>query len=168
MKRLTFAIAGLALAGGVGMWGCGSSSSTSTSPSNTVVYTVPLLASNETTLASQAEINGKGTAVITIHKDTNTIDFAVSLSGFPPNSSAILSHIHGPNAPAGVATGVYINTGLSPGTAIPMPDGSATYSFNAVQSDATHVQSVLASPSQFYFNVHTPVNPNGAVRGQLQ
>jgi hypothetical protein len=169
MKRLTIAIAGLALAGGVGMWGCGSSSSTSTSPSNTVVYTVSLLASNETSLASQAEINGKGTAVITIHKDTNTIDFAVSLSNFPPGSSAILSHIHGPNAPAGVAAGVFINTTLTPGTAIQMPNGSATYSFNGVSpSDSTLIPQVLANPSQFYFNVHTPLNPAGAVRGQLQ
>jgi hypothetical protein len=169
MKRLTIAIAGLALACGAGIWGCGSNSSTSTSPSNIVVYTVPLLGTNEVTLASQAEIAAKGTAVITIHKDTNTIDFAVSLSGFPNGSSAILSHIHGPNAPAGVAAGVFINTGLTAGTAIQMPNGSATYSFNGVTpTDSTQIPQILANPSQFYFNVHTPVNPGGAIRGQLQ
>jgi CHRD domain len=167
MKRLTTALGTLAIMSGGVVWGCGGNSSTATSPSNTVVFSVPLLGTNEVTLASQAEIAAKGTAVITVHKDTNAVDFAVSLSGFPNGSSAILSHIHGPNAPAGVATGVYIDTGLNAGTAIQMPNGSATYNLTA-QSDATHVGAVLANPSQFYFNVHTPVNPGGAIRGQLQ
>ncbi len=167
MKRLTIVLGTLVIAAGAFVWGCGSNSTTSTSPSNTVVFTVSLLGSNETALASQAEINAKGTAVITVHKDTNAVDYAVSLTNFPPNSSAILSHIHGPNAPAGVAASVYIDTGLTAGTAIQMPTGSATYNLT-FQSDATHVGAVLANPSQFYFNVHTPVNPGGAVRGQLQ
>jgi hypothetical protein len=175
MKRLTIAIGTVVLAGGAAIWGCGSNS---TSPTNApVVYTVNLLASNETTLASQAEINGKGTAVITVHPTRDgagnvtggTIDFSVSLSGFPNGSSAILSHIHGPNAPAGVAAGIFIDTGLNAGTAIQMPNGSATYSFTSVSpTDQTKIAQVLANPSQFYFNVHTPVNPAGAVRGQLQ
>jgi hypothetical protein len=131
------------------------------------VYSVPLLGTNETSLSSQAEINAKGTAVITIHKDTNAIDFAVSMSNFPPGSSAILAHIHGPNAPAGVATGVYVSTGLAPGTAIQMPNGSGTFNLT-MGSDADHVNAILANPSQFYFNVHTPLNPGGAIRGQLQ
>ncbi len=177
MKRLTIVLGTLAIGVGGVVWGCGGNSSTSTGPSNTVVYTVNLLAANETQLASQAEINGKGTAVITVHPTRDsagnvtggTVDFSVSLSGFPPGSSAILSHIHGPNAPAGVAAGVFIDTGLTAGTAIPMPNGSATYSFTSVNpSDQTKVGQVLANPSQFYFNVHTPLNPGGAVRGQMQ
>ena len=167
MRRLTIALGGLVLAGvAAGIWACGSSS-TSPSASNLVIYNVALLASNETSLSSQAEINAKGTAVITIHKDTNNIDFAVSLSNFPANSSAILAHIHGPNAPAGVATGVYVTTGLAPGTAIQMPNGSGTFNLTW-QSDADHVNAILGSPSTFYFNVHTPLNPGGAIRGQLQ
>ena len=32
------------------------------------------------------------------------------------------------------------------------------------QTDATNI---AANPAGFYFNVHTPLNPGGAVRGQL-
>lgn len=166
MKRLTIALAGAVLAGTAAIWGCGSSS-TSPSPSNTTIFTVQLLGPNEPALTSQAEINAKGTAVITIHKDTNNIDFAVSMSNFPPNSSAIMAHIHGPNAPAGVAAGVFVSTGLAPGTAIQMPNGTGTFNLT-MQTTADKVSQILASPSQFYFNVHTPLNPGGAIRGQLQ
>jgi hypothetical protein len=162
MRRLTIALLGLVLAGAAAtLWGCGSS----TSPSNSVVYTVPLLASNETSLSSQAEINATGTAVITIHKDTNVIDFAVSMSNFPAGSSAIAAHIHGPNGPAGVATGVFVSAQVS--SPVQMPNGSGTYNVT-VSSDANHVSQIVASPSTFYFNVHTPLNPGGAIRGQLQ
>ncbi len=168
MKRLTIALGALVIAAGGSVWGCGGgSSSTTTSPSNTVVFTVPLLAANEVALASQAEIAAKGTAVITIHKDTNAIDFAVSWSNFPPNSSVILSHIHGPNGPAGTNASVYVDTLLTAGTAIQLPNGSGTFNVT-IPSDSTHVSAILANPSQFYFNSHTPLNPGGAVRGQLQ
>ena len=168
MRRLAIALVGLVLAGvATGISACGSSS-TSPSGNNTFVFTAALLATNEVSLSSQSEANAKGTAVITIHKDTNTIDFAVSMTNFPPNSTAILAHIHGPNAPAGVNASVYVGTGLSAGTAIQMPNGSATFNLNAVSTGADHIAAILANPSQFYFNVHTPLNPGGAIRGQLQ
>jgi hypothetical protein len=164
MKRMAIAIVTLA----IGAAGCGSSNSTPTTPSNTTIYTVTLLPSNETPPISNAEQSGRGTAVITIHKDTNTVDFNVSMNSFPAGSSAILAHIHGPNGPAGVAANVFINTTLSPGTAVPMPNGSATFSFNGIAASADQITQILANPSQFYFNVHTPVNPGGAIRGQLK
>ena len=162
MKRVAIAVVSLA----VGVAGCGSKSSTA--PSNLVLFTVQLSPANEVPPVTNAEQSGRGTAVITIHKDTNTIDFNVSLNSFPAGSTAILAHIHGPNGPAGVATGVFVGTGLSPGTAIQMPNGSATFSFNGVGASADQINQILANPPNFYFNVHTPVNPGGAIRGQLQ
>ena len=128
------------------------------------------------TPVTNSEGSGKGTAVITINtvKDSSgnvtsgTVDFSVSLSGFPNGSSAILSHIHGPNAPVGVAAGVFVDTGLTPGTAIAMPNGSASYTLRAPAASADQINQILANPASFYFNVHTPVNPAGAVRGQLK
>jgi hypothetical protein len=32
---------------------------------------------------------------------------------------------------------------------------------------AANAQAIVANPAGFYFNVHTPVNPGGAARGQL-
>ena len=33
---------------------------------------------------------------------------------------------------------------------------------------ATNVANILAAPQNFYFNVHTTLNPGGVARGQLQ
>jgi copper(I)-binding protein len=109
----------------------------------------------------------RGTAVITVHKDTNAIDFAVSVNSFPAGSALILSHIHGPNAPAGVAAGVYVNTGLTAGNAPALTNGAATYNLTG-SATADQVTQILANPSQFYFNVHSTQNPGGVMRGQLQ
>src|SRR5262249_40640551 len=128
MKSLTIPVLILAAAAA----GCGSSNSTPTTPSNTVVYTVNLLPSNETPPITNGENGARGTAVITIHKDTNLIDFAVSLNSFPAGSSLTAAHIHGPNAPAGVPAGVFIGTGLSAGNAPAITNGSATFTFNGV------------------------------------
>ena len=167
MKRLTITLGVMTLA--VMAAGCGSSNSTPTTPSNSVVYTVNLLPSNETPPITNAENVARGTAVITIHKDTNLIDFAVSLNSFPAGSSLTAAHIHGPNAPAGTPAGVFIGTGLSAGNAPAITNGSATFTFNGVApQSADQITQILANPSQFYFNVHTSLNGAGVMRGQLQ
>jgi hypothetical protein len=33
--------------------------------------------------------------------------------------------------------------------------------------DAATINSIVANPAGFYFNVHTTLNPGGVVRGQL-
>jgi hypothetical protein len=166
MKRLTIALAVISLAAVAAR--CGSNS-TPTQPSNLVVYTVNLLPSNEVPAISNAENVARGTAVITIHKDTNLIDFAISVNSFPAGSALILSHIHGPNAPAGTNAGVLVNTGLTAGNAPALVNGAATYSFtNVAPTSADQITQILANPSQFYFNVHSTQNPGGVMRGQLQ
>jgi hypothetical protein len=88
------------------------------------------------------------------------------MSGFPAGSQANLAHIH-PGA-AGINGAPLVNTGLTAGTAIVMPAGSATFSFTGVSVSADRIAQILANPSTFYFNVHTTLNPGGAIRGQLQ
>jgi hypothetical protein len=168
MKRLAIAVSLLA----VGVAGCGSSS-TSPSPSTLKIFTVQLSPANEVPAISNSENTGKGTAVITIHTDTNTVDFAISMEGFPAGTNVILAHIH-PGA-AGVNGGALIGvTGLASTTPLPLPNGSGTYVANAVSaasnnnSAATNIANILAAPSSFYFNVHTTLNPGGVMRGQLQ
>jgi hypothetical protein len=153
--------------------GCGGSS---TSPSNQpTVYTVALKASNETPPVTNSESNGAGTAVITITtvKDSSgtvtsgTIDFNVSLTGFPNGTPLIAAHIH-PGA-AGVAGGVLVSTGLTPGDGVVLTNGSGTFTKTGVPpKSVADLQSILSNPAGFYFNVHTTANPGGAVRGQLQ
>lgn len=159
MKRLATV---LCLSAIVAVAGCGSDSSTA--PSNVRVFTVTLLPSNEVPAVTNAESSGRGTAVITVHSDSNTIDFNVSLNSFPSGTVIRAAHIH-PGA-AGTAGGVLVNTGLS--NAITLTSGSDTFSFTGVATSAENINSILAAPQNFYFNVHSAQNGAGVARGQLQ
>lgn len=168
MKRLAIAVSMLA----IGVAGCGSKSSP-TSPSTLKIFTVQLSPANEVPPVTDAESTGRGTAVITIHTDTNTVDFAISMSGFPADTKVILAHIH-PGA-AGVNGGALIGvTGLAATTPLTLTNGAGTYSVTGVSaasnqnSAETNIQNILANPQNFYFNVHTALNGSGAVRGQLK
>jgi len=169
MKRA----AALALTLGLISVGCGSDNPNG--PSNQpTVFTVALKASNEAPPVTNSETNATGTAIITINtvKDSGgnvtsgTIDFNVSMSGFPNNSTAIMAHIH--NAVVGVSGPVFVGvTSVSPGSPIQMPNGSGSFSFS-VDPGVDKINQILANPAGFYFNVHTTVNPSGAIRGQLR
>lgn len=162
MKRLAMAVAVLA----IGAAGCGGGSGSPTSPSDITVFTVPLSALEEVPPVTNAESVARGTAVITINKATNTIAFNVSLNGFTATSQVNIAHIHGP-APRGVNAGVVVNTTLTPGN-VPLTNGAGVFTFERVQATAAQVTAILAAPQNHYFNVHTTLNPGGAVRGQLQ
>jgi hypothetical protein len=46
--------------------------------------------------------------------------------------------------------------------------GAVTFTKSAITpADIATAQAVLNNPAGFYFNVHTTLNPGGAVRGQL-
>jgi hypothetical protein len=170
MKR--FAI--LACLSAIAVAGCGSDNPSG--PSNQpTVFTVALKASNETPPITNEESNGAGTAIITVNatKDSSgavtggTVDFNVSLTGFPPNTLLTAAHIH--TGAAGVPGGVLIGTGLTAGDNIVLANGTGTFTKAAVQpQNVADLQTILANPAGFYFNVHTQKNPAGAVRGQLQ
>jgi hypothetical protein len=154
--------------------GCGSDNPNG--PSNQpTVFTVPLRASNEVPPITNADANATGTAVITANttKDTSgtitavKFDFNVTMQGFPSNTTAILAHIH--NAIAGVSGPVVVNSGLSPGNGIVMPNGSGSFSVTSLDATTLAIaQDILNNPQNYYFNVHTPLNPSGAIRGQLR
>jgi CHRD domain len=162
MKRLALVAATIAV---FGVAGCGSSNNPNT-PSDTTVFTVQLSALNEVPAVTNAEISARGTAVITVNKAANTIDFNVSLNSFPTNSVLTAAHIH-PGA-AGVAGGVLVATGLNTGNAPSLASGSATFSFTGVSTSADNITNILANPQNFYFNVHTTANGSGVMRGQLR
>ena len=161
MKRLVVAAAIM-----VGIAGCGSSS-TPTNPSNIKVFTVQLSSQNENPPITNAESSARGTAVITFNTDANTVDFSVSLTGFTQTSAITAAHIHGPNAPAGVNAGVLVSTGLAAG-GVNLVNGAGTFNLTQGTASAATIQQILASPQNFYFNVHTTLNGGGAIRGQLQ
>ena len=162
MKRLVL-VSVLAL----GIAGCGGSNNGNPAgPSNITVFTVQLSALNEVPPVSNAENTARGTAVITVNSQANTIDFSVSLNSFPTTSALTAAHIH-PGA-AGVNGGALIGTGLNAGNAPSLSTGSATFSFTGVPATADQISQILANPQNFYFNVHSTANGGGVARGQLR
>jgi hypothetical protein len=167
MKR--FAI--LACLSALTVAGCGSSGTTPSSPPQ--VFAIQMRASNETPPITGAEANASGTATLTFNVtgsagsfSSGTVDFNVSLSGFPNGTLLTAAHIH-PGA-AGVPGGVLLGTGLSTSDNVVLTNGSATFSKNGVAISADQANQILAAPQNFYFNVHTTTSPGGAVRGQLK
>jgi hypothetical protein len=161
MKRLALVAATLMVFGAAG---CGSDNPNT--PSDTTIFTVQLSALNEIPAVTNTEVSARGTAVITVNKATNTIDFSVSLNSFPTTSVLTAAHIH-PGA-AGATGSVLVGTGLTAANAPSLASGSATFTFAGVQATAEQVTNILAAPQNFYFNVHTQANGPGVMRGQLR
>jgi CHRD domain len=169
MRRL--AIFSVLLAMGAAGCGSGSSQNPSQQP---IVFTADLKASNERpNPVSNAESTATGTATITfsVPRDGSgnitgggTWNVQAVLNGLQPTSSIILSHIH--TGTADVAGGVFVNTGLTAANAIPV-NVSGTVNFQGVPISQSEAQTIVANPAGFYFNMHTPLNPGGVVRGQL-
>ena len=156
---------------------CGDDNDTPTSPSSPsqLVFRADMTAAQEVPPVTNAEQGASGSATMTFNvtRDSanaitgGTVSFQFTVSGLTPTSSVTLAHIH--TGAAGVAGGVLVNTGLSAATAIATPNGSASFtSATAVTVEAATINSIVANPAGFYFNVHTSLNPAGVVRGQLR
>lgn len=174
MKRYAIiAVAGILAAA------CGSSPSAPSTPPNTIVFTAALAFANEipTLPSSNADANARGTATVTFNLTRDsagtitaaTVNYVYSLSGFPPGTVIRATHIH-EGGPA-VSGGVVIDSGLTPANPITLADGSMnniTFSnLTNFQGGLTLINQIIANPNGYYFNVHSAVNPGGAVRGQL-
>ena len=138
-----------------------------------IVFTAQLRASNEVPAISNAESNAQGTVTITftVPRDAagnptgdGTWTIQAVLSGFPDGAAIRAAHIH--NGAAGVNAGVFVDTGLTAATAIPISGGSGTINLtNSIAQD--RAAAVMANPAGHYFNMHSNLNPGGVVRGQL-
>ena len=170
MNRLSILLVGLSVLA----VGCENSSpiEPSSGTQTTSTFTVPLSPANEVPPITNADASGSGTATIalTVTKDDSgtitsaTASFQISVSGFPAGTLVTDAHIH--NGAAGANAGVSVNAGLGSGElAIANGSGSVTKSGINVPSD--RAAAILSNPAGHYFNVHTALNPDGAIRGQL-
>src|SRR5438874_4778552 len=80
-------------------------------------------------------------------------------------------HIH--NAATGINGPVVIDTGISGASPVAVASGSSRISrtVNYSSTDTTGlgwVTGLLATPENYYVNIHTTTNPGGFMRGQLQ
>jgi len=108
--------------------------------------------------------------LLTVARDSSgtitsaTAAFQISVAGFPPGTIVTDAHIH--NAAVGVVGGVYVATGLTAGELV-LTNGGGSVTKNGINVPADKAAAILNDPTGFYFNVHTALNPNGAIRGQL-
>jgi CHRD domain len=153
----------------LGLFAAGCGSSTAPSPVNPT-FTMQLSPAVETppiTSGPESVVSGSATITFVTTKDAagnitgGTGTAVVNLTGFPAGSTIIASHIHagGP----GVKGAVLIPF---PPPAVTLSGGSGTYTATG-NADATQMANILANPGQFYFNVHSALNPGGVIRSQL-
>ena len=173
MKRVALMMTVLALA-----MGCDDNNTPPAGPSNTgpIVFTAQLSAANEVPAITGAEANARGSVTITFNVPRDSagnptgggpVTFSVQLNGFPANTPAVAAHIH-PGA-AGINGSPLVGTNLTAASPVLMGDGTAnvTLSGNPPDVSQANAAAVMANPGGYYFNVHTQLNPGGAVRGQL-
>jgi flagellar capping protein FliD len=133
---------------------------------------VPLSPANEVPPITNADASGSGTAIIalTVTKDSGgnitsaTANFQISVAGFPAGTLVTDAHIH--NGAAGGNAGIYVNTTLASGE-LTLTNGSGSVAKNGINVPSDRAAAILSNPAAHYFNVHTTLNPAGAIRGQL-
>ena len=170
MHRMSILIVGLSVLA----VGCSESSPAAPSrgTSTTSTFTVPLSATNEVPAITNADTGASGTAVIalTVTKDDGgnitsaTANIQISVSGFPPGTSVTDAHIH--NGGPGVNAGIYVSAGIASGE-LTLANGSGSVTKNGINVPSDRAAAILSNPAGHYFNVHTALNPSGAIRGQL-
>ena len=174
MKRLSI----LSVALSVLAVGCSSKSPTAPTPNpNQVKFTATLLPSNVVPAITNADASGRGTAAITFNLTRDaagaitavTVDFTMDLNNFPAGTSVTTALIH-PGA-AGANGGGLIAMGLGAGEIVLVNGTQTGITKTGVTGGAAFTlaaaQDVINNPSQYYFLVHTALNPGGAARGQL-
>lgn len=145
-----------------------------TGPSDdTIVFRATLSSANEVPPITNAEAGAGGVANITFHPTRDgggnitggTFDFEVSLQNFPANTPLTAAHIH--TGGAGSNGGIVVNTGLASGQ-VTLANGSGGFTRTDASPQSPDIaRQIVDNPAGFYFNVHTQLNPGGAVRGQL-
>jgi CHRD domain len=108
---------------------------------------------------------------ITVARDSSSnitavtsTDFVVNMAGFPAGTILSAAHIHA--APAGTNAPPFIDTGLANGE-VTLGTGAGSFSKSPGTVTVEQAQAMVANPAGHYFNVHTRLNPGGAIRGQL-
>src|SRR4051812_426574 len=169
MKRLS-----LLFVLGVFVSGCGSSSSTAPTTPTNPTFTATLSPASESPAITGPEASGSGTATVTMvtTKDAAgnitaaTATFVVNMSNFPAGTPINAAHIHGPNAPAGTNAGVLVSSGITAGQNV-LTNGSGSFTAANLTVTPDQANAILANPANFYFNIHSALNPGGVARGQL-
>jgi hypothetical protein len=147
---------------------------TGTTTVGPIVFAAQLLASNEVPPVSNAESGARGSVTITmsVPRDTagnpvgaGTVTFSMQAQALTPGTPVIAAHIH-PGA-AGMNGPPLLDTGLAPTAPMVLADGTGNLIVSNLPVSQQVAAQITANPAGFYFNMHTPLNPGGVIRGQL-
>lgn len=119
-------------------------------------FTVEMTGEAEVTAAgvpNQGDLDGTGTAEITINVGQSRICYSLEVDGIEPAAAA---HIH--EAPATTTGSIVVP--LEPPT-----DGDSSA---CVEVDKELAKAINKDPRNYYVNVHNEPFPGGALRGQLK
>jgi hypothetical protein len=171
MKRLSMLVAALTILG----VGCGSQTPTTPSTANPtqVKFTAALLPSNEVPPVTNAENTGRGSATVTLNltRDASgaitaaTADLNVDVTGFPPGTPVNIMHVH--NAPVGVNGGIVIQSGLTAGEIVLVNGSQSGILKSGIAVPPPLAQDIITNTANYYYNIHTTINPGGVARAQL-
>lgn len=102
--------------------------------------------------------NATGTMNVSYDKSTKMLTLSATWANL--SADPVAAHIHG-TAPRGVNAGVKVDFQDNVTTATGTFNRAVTVDENAIKED-----SLLAG--FYYFNIHTPANPGGELRGQIE
>jgi hypothetical protein len=126
-------------------------------PANSVVMKSVTLSADQEVPPTTSK--GSGTADVSYDKDSKTLTFTVNYKDL--TSAPNMAHIHGP-APRGVNAGVVHDlSGKLP------KEASGSFS-DTVKVDGNTIKEDSLLAGRYYFNIHTPKNPGGEIRGQIE
>jgi uncharacterized protein (TIGR03437 family) len=141
----------------------------------TAVIQANMQPSNETPPIAGLTASGAAQVPIALLRNADgsiaagTVLFDVNFRGFPASTTFTGLHIH--NAAAGVAGPVLISSGLDANANKVVSDtGSGNVMRVITVADTAGIgalNNLVKDPSNFYINMHTTVNPGGAIRDQL-
>jgi len=119
--------------------------------------------SGENHLDDSGDPDGTGEASVVINSDTSEVCFTITFAGI---ENPVAAHIH---QGASDVNGDIVVDFDWPNRGRMAEDGRGSgIGDGCVAGDAAVVAAIVADPSGYYFNVHTPVFAAGAIRGQLE
>lgn len=143
-------------------------------PQTVFVFTADLSPANENPPITDAEASGSGTSTVTLTttKDSTgkitaaTAKFEIVLKGFPAGTNITISHIH--KGDAKTNGGVVVDSTMKATDGLVLTAGGTTITKDNLTVAPELATAIIASPADYYYNVHSQVHGGGVVRGQLK
>jgi uncharacterized protein (TIGR03437 family) len=147
-------------------------------PAEVVVLMAQLSTRNEVPAIENLNAGGTGSIIALMTRGPNgqpnsgLVTFDATYQGFPENTTFTGFHIH--EGLRGVNGPVTINTGIAAGAnAVTSATGSGNLHYDvevpmANEASVRTLAGLFQRPDAYYMNLHTSVNPGGAIRSQLR